>query len=108
MKETSVRHAAIPPSLTSKEESRLSKDEWREYTKTVWRIANTTDALHPAVFPAEIPRRLIKLFTFVDEVVLDPFAGIGTTARAALELKRRAICVDQNVRYIERIEADLR
>jgi DNA modification methylase len=86
-----------------RELSRLTKDEWREYTKTVWHIANVTDSEHPAVFPAEIPRRLIKMFSFVGETVLDPFAGIGTTGFAALELKRRAICVEQNEAFAARI-----
>jgi len=85
---------------STKERSRLSKDEWREYTKNVWYIANTSDPDHPAVFPLEIPHRLIKLFTFVDEIVLDPFAGLGTTAVAALRLGRRAICVDENPEYV--------
>lgn len=88
---------------TQKERSKLTKEEWREYTKTVWHIANVSDPNHPAVFPAEIPRRLIKLFTFVDETVLDPFAGTGTTALAALDLGRQAICIDQNANYIELI-----
>jgi len=89
-----------------RELSRLSKEEWREYTKTVWHIANVADELHPAVFPSEIPQRLVKLFSFHDERVLDPFAGVGTTARAALELGRRAICVEQSPSYIERIWSD--
>jgi len=82
-----------------KERSRLSKEEWREYTKTVWQIANVTSPGHPAVFPIEIPRRLIKLFSFHGETVLDPFAGTGTTAKAAVELERKSICVDQNDDY---------
>lgn len=86
-----------------KEQSKLTKEEWREYTKTVWHIANVSDPNHPAVFPMEIPKRLIKLFTFVDEPVLDPFAGTGTTALAALDLGRRAICIDQNPDYINLI-----
>lgn len=86
--------------------SRISKEEWREYTKTVWHIANTSDPLHPAVFPIEIPRRIIKLFSFYGEAVLDPFAGIGTTALAAAELGRHAVCVDQNPLYVERILAE--
>src|SRR6266540_1686614 len=90
-----------------KELSRLSKEEWREYTKTVWHIANVTDPDHPAVFPVEIPRRLIKMFSFVEELVLDPFAGIGTTAAAALELGRRSLCVEQNDAYAARIARDV-
>src|SRR2546428_10063134 len=87
----------IPKEIKAK--SIVSKDEWREYTKTVWHIANVSDPDHPAVFPAEIPQRLIKLFSFHGETVLDPFGGIGTTAQAAILLERRAICIDQNPKY---------
>jgi DNA modification methylase len=82
-----------------KRKSKVTKEEWREYTKTVWHIANTSHRDHPAVFPVEIPKRLIKLFSFYGETVLDPFAGLGTTAQAAIPLGRRAICVEQNGRY---------
>jgi len=89
------------PTRDQKERSKLSKDEWREYTKTVWQIANTSDPSHPAVFPVEIPRRLIKLFSFHGEVILDPFCGIGTTAVAAVELGRRCSGIDQNRGYVK-------
>lgn len=92
------------PTKFQKEKSKLTKEEWREYTKTVWHIANTSDPNHPAVFPVEIPRRLIKLFSFYDETVLDPFAGIGTTAIAAMELGRRSICFEQNPDYVTIIQ----
>lgn len=83
-----------------KEKSRLTKEEWREYTKTVWSIANVGHGEHPAIFPDEIPLRLIKLFSFWGEDVLDPFGGTGTTARVSLSLGRSAISVDQNERYV--------
>jgi site-specific DNA-methyltransferase (adenine-specific) len=86
-----------------KELSRLTKEEWREYTKTVWHIANVVDSEHPAVFPEEIPKRLIKLFSLYGEQVLDPFAGVGTTARVSLQLGRSAVAVEQNPAYAERI-----
>jgi DNA modification methylase len=89
-----------------KEKSRLSKEEWRQYTKTVWQIANTTHPEHPAVFPVEIPRRLVKLFTFYGDTVLDPFAGTGTTARAAIPLGRRTICVEQSRKYADLIRRE--
>ena len=89
---------------TIKEMSKLTKEEWREYTKTVWHIANTTHNEHPAVFPVEIPRRLIKLFSWYGETVLDPFAGIGTTAEAAMPLGRKIFCVDQNKEYTNIIQ----
>jgi DNA modification methylase len=89
------------------EASRVTKDEWREYTKTVWQIANVSHSSHPATFPIEIPRRLIKLFSFVGETVLDPFAGVGTTAMAALELDRNAIMIEQNPDYCALIKRTL-
>jgi site-specific DNA-methyltransferase (adenine-specific) len=55
------------PSRALKEKSRVAKDEWREYTKTVWTIANKVRHDHPAVFPEEIPLRLAKLFSFHGE-----------------------------------------
>src|ERR1700733_5860495 len=91
-----------------KELSKVTKEEWREYTKTVWQIANTSHEQHPAVFPVEIPHRLTKLFSFYGETVLDPFAGTGNTARAAIPLGRRALCVDQNKRYVQIIRATCR
>lgn len=74
-----------PPTKAQKEKSKLTKEEWREYTKTVWQIANTSDPNHPAVFPVEIPRRLIKLFSFHGETVLSSpaFRGCQRNARAA-------------------------
>jgi DNA modification methylase len=89
----------IQPTRTQKEKSKLSKEQWREYTKTVWQIANVSDPDHPAVFPIEIPRRLISLFSFHGEIVLDPFGGTGTTALAANELGRKSVCIEQNGRY---------
>lgn len=84
-----------------KERSRLTKEEWREYTKTVWQIPNIVHPDHPAAFPEEIPSRLTKLFSFVGETVLDPFAGSGMTAVAAINLLRNAVCVDCNPEYTE-------
>lgn len=89
-----------------KEKSKLTKEEWRDYTKTVWSIANKGREDHPAVFPPEIPHRLTKLFSFYGETVLDPFGGTGTTARAAIPLGRRAVCVDQNSDYVDIIRRE--
>ncbi|GMA49410.1 hypothetical protein GCM10025857_07670 [Alicyclobacillus contaminans] len=56
----STRTSAAQDEIDVKELSKLSKEEWREYTKSVWSIANTSHPSHPAVFPVEIPRRLIN------------------------------------------------
>ena len=91
-----------------KELSKISKEEWREFTLTVWQIPNVKHPAHPAVFPEEIPYRLIKMFTFVGETVLDPFAGLCTTGKVALKLNRKAICVEQNEKYLEIFKNELK
>ena len=83
----------------AKELSRLTKDEWREYTKSVWYVANIKHNEHPAMFPVEIPTRLIKMFSFHGETVLDPFCGIGTTGEACIANGRQFIGYDTNPRY---------
>ena len=59
---------------------------------------------HPAPFPIELPKRLIKLYSFWGDTVLDPFAGTGTTMKAAIELGRKAIGYELNPDYISLIE----
>lgn len=93
-----------------KEKSKLSKQEWVNFTKQVWDIPvpNKGDIAygeHPAIMPEEIARRLIRLFTFVGDIVLDPFMGSGTTAKVALELKRHYIGYEINKRYERLIKA---
>lgn len=94
-----------PPDI--KEASKLSEEEWVEYTKQVWNIpipnkADIAYGEHPAIMPDEIARRLIKLFSFTKDIILDPFMGSGTTARVAEELGRRWIGYEIDPRF-ERI-----
>lgn len=63
---------------------------------------------HPAPYPLEIPRRLIRMFSFVGDTVVDPFAGTGTTAMAALETGRNSISVEVEPRYVKLIEERFR
>jgi DNA modification methylase len=74
-----------------KEGSKLTRDEWKEFFSGHWEFAGERQALHEAMFPEELPRRLIRMFSFVGETVLDPFLGSGTTVKVALELRRSAI-----------------
>jgi site-specific DNA-methyltransferase (cytosine-N4-specific) len=76
-----------------KEKSKLTEKEWVEFTKQIWNIPipNRNDMAfgeHPAIMPEEIVRRCVKLFTYVGDTVLDPFAGSGTTLKVAKELGR--------------------
>jgi len=83
-----------------KEKSKLSKEQWLQYTQGVWHIPpEHQNKGHCAVFPIEIPKRLIQLYTFVGDAVLDPFLGSGTTLKACNELNRRGIGYELNDMY---------
>ena len=82
-----------------KEASKLTNEEWKEWTKTVWSIANISDGIHPAVFPPEIPYRLIRMFSFVGETVLDPFSGMATTGIVAMKTNRSYVGFETNKEY---------
>ena len=90
-----------------KEASRLSKEEWKEYFAGHWHFGGARQMGHEAMFPEELPRRLIKMFTFVGETVLDPFLGSGTTAKAALALGRSALGYEINAEFLGAIQDKL-
>lgn len=90
------------PEEDIQEESRLPKHTWREYTQSVWEFPGVQDkSVHPAPFPRELPRRLIRLYSFVGDTVLDPFVGSGTTPAAAKRWNRSAIGFDVSDEYIQ-------
>lgn len=84
-----------------KRKSTISKEEFLEFTKSVWTFAAepATKVGHPAPFPVELPYRLIQLYTFEGEVVLDPFIGSGQAAIAAIKTKRHYVGYDINEEY---------
>ena len=81
----------------------ISKEEFLEFTKSVWSFAaeSARKIGHPAPFPIELPYRLIQLYTFKDEIVLDPFMGSGQTALAALKARRHYVGYETNAEYLE-------
>ena len=83
-------------------EATIKKEEFLEWTKSVWTFpaVSANQIGHPAPFPEELPHRLIELYTFKDDVVLDPFVGSGTTCVVANFLGRKWIGFDINPEYI--------
>lgn len=84
----------------------ITKEEFLEYTKSVWQMPaeRAKRVGHPAPFPIELPRRLIQLFTFEGDVVLDPFCGSGTTCIAAKQSNRGYVGYELNGDYIKLAE----
>ncbi|MBN1902091.1 site-specific DNA-methyltransferase [Candidatus Sumerlaeota bacterium] len=70
-------------------------------TTNIWRIKPAHDKRHPAIFPVELAEKVISYYSFKEDVVLDPFAGIGTVGKAASRSGRRFVLIEQNPKYIE-------
>jgi site-specific DNA-methyltransferase (adenine-specific) len=89
-----------------KRKSTISKEEFLEFTKSVWTFSAepATKVGHPAPFPVELPYRFIQLYTFEEEVVLDPFIGSGQAAIAALRTQRHYVGYDINEEYVKLAE----
>jgi len=100
--------APAPPSPEAKEAARLTTEEWNEYFYGHWNFPGVRQSAsggeHPAAFPLELPRRLIRMFTFPGETVLDPFLGTGTTSVAAHRLSRNSIGYEINPEFRDTIE----
>jgi modification methylase len=86
----------------AKRANTITRDEFLEYNKSIWAMPaeSARKVGHPAPFPAELPRRLIQLYTFENEIVLDPFMGSGQTAIAAQKSKRHYVGYEVDEKYI--------
>ena len=84
-------------------------NDWATLTQSIWQLrpASASQTGHPAPFPTELPRRLILLYSYVDDVVLDPFIGSGTTAVAAKRTGRQYIGYDISAPYVQLAESRL-
>lgn len=87
-----------------KEASKLTKEEWKEYFSGHWYFGGKKQIGHEAMFPEELPKRLIKMFSFIGDIVLDPFLGSGTTLKVALSLNRNGIGYEINKKFLKLIK----
>ena len=90
---------APKPTLEQKENSIMTKEEWNQYFSSHWNFSGVKQSEHIAMFPEELPKRLIKMFSFFGETIFDPFLGSGTTTLAAKNLGRNSIGYEINKEF---------
>ncbi len=99
-----------PPKVSKliKEKSKLTTEDWNTYFSGHWQFPGERQNTHLAMYPEELPKRLIKMFSFVGDTVLDPFLGSGTTSLAALNLERNSIGYEINPDFLPVITEKLK
>jgi DNA modification methylase len=98
---------APKPTKEQKELSKMTAEEWNTFFAGHWNFTGARQSNHIAMFPEELPRRLIKMFSFIGETVFDPFAGSGTTSLAAKNLERNSVGYEINSEFIPFIKDKL-
>ncbi|MBN1867141.1 site-specific DNA-methyltransferase [Candidatus Sumerlaeota bacterium] len=102
------------PTDAQREASKISKEEFDRWFQQIWNVTGASTKHHPAPFPLELANRLVRMFSFTGDTVLDPFCGSGTTMVAALRTGRNSIGVEIDpeycrmaARYLKAESADL-
>jgi len=95
------RKLGAPPEISDeiKDASKLTKEEWTKYFYAHWKFPGAKKDNRVTPFPEELPGRLIKMFSFKNDIVFDPFLGSGTTSLAALKLERNSVGYELNKNY---------
>jgi len=88
------------PSEAQRDASRMSKEEYDQWFQQFWTITGASTKSHPAPFPLELAYRLVRMFSFVGDTVLDPFVGSGTTSIAAMKCGRNSVGVEVEAAYL--------
>lgn len=91
---------APKPTPEQKAEAKMTNEEWNTYFSGHWNFPGAKQDKHLAMFPEELPNRLIKMFSFPNEIVLDPFLGSGTTSLVAKKLNRNSVGYEINPDFI--------
>jgi len=87
-----------------KEKSKMSKEDWNQYFTGHWNFSGEKQDKHLAMYPEELPKRLIKMFSFMGDTILDPFLGSGTTTLAAKNLDRNSVGFEINEKFLPTIK----
>ena len=87
------------PTDKQRRESKINKKDFAEWFQQVWKIPGASTKNHPAPFPLELANRLVQMFSFTGDTVLDPFCGTGTTLVAALKNRRNSIGIEIDPEY---------
>jgi DNA modification methylase len=95
------------PTIEQKNLSAMTKEEWNTFFSGHWNFAGEKQNGHLAMFPEELPARLLKMFAFVGDTVLDPFLGSGTTSLAARNLRRNSVGYEINIEFVSKIKEKL-
>ncbi len=100
-----LKKYGVSPKVTDdiKERSKMSTEEWNRYFAGHWTFPGEKQDKHLAMFPEELPRRIIRMFSFVGDTVLDPFLGSGTTSLAAKKLDRNSAGYEINQGFVPTI-----
>lgn len=87
------------PTIAQRDASRIGKEDFAQWFQQIWNITGASTRHHPAPFPLELASRLVRMFSFTEDTVLDPFCGSGTTMVAALRAGRNSIGVEIDPEY---------
>ncbi len=96
------------PTERQRKLSMISKEEYNKWFQQFWNVTGASTREHPAPFPLELAYRLVRMFSFVGDTVVDPFCGTGTTMVAALKTGRNSIGIDIDPEYCKMAEDRLR
>ncbi len=87
-----------------KERSKVTPEDFRSFRDAIWSDINGVEDKHCAAYPSELPARLIKMFSYVEDWILDPFLGSGTTTKAAKDLGRNSVGIELSPQFLKIIE----